>query len=67
MTIEQKTKLEEDMALLLKAGKKASEKKEFTKADKYFGECFTMVRTLEILGYKVNIDEYSHVANIECQ
>ena len=66
MTTEQKTKLEEDMAFLLKAGKKASEEKNFVKAEKYFGECFAMVRTLEVLGYKVSVDEYNHVANIEC-
>ena len=67
MTAEQKTKLAEDMAFLLNAGKKASEKREFAKADRYFGECFAMVRTLEVLGYKVNIDEHNCVVDIKEQ
>lgn len=64
MTAEQRTKLVGDMEFLLNAGKKASEKREFAKADKYFGECFAMVRTLEVLGYKVNIDEYNCAVGI---
>lgn len=67
MTTKQKTELTEEMVDCLKISKQATEKGLSDKAEKWLSKCYSMERTLKILGYDVEIDEEKCTVNIISQ
>lgn len=65
MTQEQKVKLVEEMIDCLKISKQATEKGLLDKAEKWTSKCYSMERTLKILGYEVKIDEENCIVQIK--
>jgi NAD-dependent dihydropyrimidine dehydrogenase PreA subunit len=57
MTEKQRIKITEEMIDCLKISKQATEKGLPDKAEKWASMCYSMERTLKILGYNVEIDE----------